>query len=119
MALAQLATQLPPSGPVSSGLVATPAGTQATALLLPSVVNYVGTVATAADAVKLGPAPNLNDSILVVNQGAASMQVFGSGTDTINGVATATGVAQAAGVAALYLCTAVGAVDKWNRFLQA
>jgi hypothetical protein len=47
------------------------------------------------------------------------MQVFGSGTDTINGVATATGVAQAAGVAALYLCTAVGAVNKWNRFLQA
>jgi hypothetical protein len=119
MALAQLATQLPPSGPVASGLVATPGGVQATALLLPGVVNYVGTVATAADAVRLAPAPSLNDSILVVNQGAASMQVFGSGTDTINGVATATGVAQAAGVAALYICTAVGAVNKWNRFLQA
>jgi hypothetical protein len=37
------------------------------------------------------------------------MQVFGSGTDTINGVATATGVAQAAGKTGIYVATTTGA----------
>lgn len=52
-----------------------------------------------------------------MNSAAAnSMQVFGSGTDTINDVVTATGVAQAAGKGAWYVDVAAG---KWYRSLGA
>ena len=61
--------------------------------------------------------------ILVHNGHASnSMQVFGAGVDTINGVATATGVAQAAGKSALYYAVADGdgtAVGAWFRVLSA
>ena len=36
-------------------------------------------------------------TVLVINHGANPMQVFGSGTDTINDVAAATGVSQMQG----------------------
>ena len=50
------------------------------------------------------------------NDGAASMQVFANGTDTINGTAGGTGVAHANGKLALYVCHADG---KWLRLLSA
>lgn len=82
----------------------------------------VDTVATAADSVRLPPTDGspfsvpVGTEIAVVNNGANSMQVFGSGTDTINGVATGTGVAQAAGKSAIYKLYAAGA---WFRLLSA
>jgi hypothetical protein len=57
--------------------------------------------------------------IIVINNTANSMQVFGSGTDTINGVATATGVAQAAGKHAIYTAVSTGAAAAWFRNLSA
>jgi hypothetical protein len=36
------------------------------------------------------------------------MQVFGAGTDTINGIATATGVSQGVNTNATYVCTTAG-----------
>jgi hypothetical protein len=76
----------------------------------------VATVGTAADSVKL-PVSVAGMVVQLVNDDAAnSMQVFGSGTDTINDVATATGVAQAAGKAATYSCPVAG---KWYRNLSA
>ena len=45
---------------------------------------------------------------IIQNATATSMQVFGSGTDTINGVATATGVAVAANKFGIFFCTGAG-----------
>lgn len=91
----------------ASGLTAAAGGTQAAALALTAEVNRVTTVATAADSVKLPPsAPGL--TILVINQGANPMQVFGAGTDTIDAVATATGVSQMPNSVVMYICAAAG-----------
>ena len=54
--------------------------------------------------------------MFVANAGASSMQVFGNGSNTINGTAGATGVAQANGKSALYVAAANG---KWYRILTA
>jgi hypothetical protein len=100
----------------TDGLTAHVGGAQAAALALTTVINRVTTVGSAADSVKLPPsAPGLQ--ITVINAAATnSMQVFGSGTDTINGVATATGVALAAGKSATYYCTVAGV---WHGILSA
>lgn len=84
-------------------------GTQAAALALVSVVNRVTVVGTAADSVKLPPStPGM--SILIINDAAANaLQVFGAGTDTIDGVATATGVALTAAKRAWFICATAGA----------
>ncbi len=98
------------------GLTARAGGGQASATLIPEVVARVGTVATAADSVKLPPAEAGLVVCLVNGHATNSMQVFGSGTDTINDVATATGVSQAAGKAAIYFCPVAG---KWYLVLGA
>lgn len=82
---------------------------------LTAAINRIGTCATAADSVLLPPALKGID-VFLMNDGAASAQVFGQGTDTINGVATGTGVAQANAKSALYVCYADGA---WVRLLSA
>lgn len=84
-------------------------GGQGSATQLWQTNNNVTTVASAADSVKLLPSfPGAHQT--VTNSGANAMQVFGAGTDTINGVATATGVSQAAGVTVVYTSPAGG---KW------
>lgn len=92
-------------------------GGQTSAQQLYAEVNRVTTVATAGDSVMLPPAV-VNQSVtqqagltvFVINHGANAMQVFGSGTDTIDDVATATGVSQMPGSATIYTCTTTG---KW------
>lgn len=82
---------------LESGITAAVGGTQALARQLTAAVNTIATVATAADSVKLPKGyPGL--TIMVVNEDADSLQVFGYGSDTIDGIATATGKAQAQGV---------------------
>ena len=49
-------------------------------------------------------------TVLLINHGANPMQVFGSGTDTINDVAAATGVSQMQGSMTFFTCTSTG---KW------
>ncbi len=91
-----------------TGITATASGTQATAFLLTTRVNNVTTVATAADAIKLQANP-LGKVVWVMNNGANSMQVFGSNSDTINAIATATGIAHPAGALVAYVgITATG-----------
>src|SRR5947199_32565 len=63
-------------------------GGQTSAVALTSMINRVSTVATQGDSVKL-PAAAVGLTITVINRGAQAMQVFGAGTDTINGIATA------------------------------
>jgi hypothetical protein len=47
--------------------------------------------------------------LLVINHGANAMQVYGSGTDTIDDQATATGVSQMANSLVIYTCATAGA----------
>lgn len=107
-------------GSTALAITAHSGGTQAAAVLLTAQFNRVDTVAGANDSVKLPPPSFVGQEVEVMNNAATnSMQVFGSGTDTINGVATATGVAQAAGKMATYKATSVGTAAAWVRFLSA
>ena len=91
----------------ANALTAFSTGGQASATLLTADVNNVTTVAAAADSVKLpASAPGLK--IVVINSGANPMQVFGNGTDTINGVAFGTGISQLAGSVVVYDCPVAG-----------
>ena len=100
----------------ANALTAHAGGGQASALALTANVNRVTTVATAADSVKLIPA-TVGAVQIVFNKAASNaLQVFGAGTDTINGVATGTGVSLTAGKGALYACAVAGA---WDQILTA
>jgi len=89
-------------------IVAFAGGGQSSATQITGQTSRVITVATIGDSVKLPPsAPGLE--CLVINHGANPMQVYGSGTDTINDVATATGVSQMQSSTTIYTCTTAGA----------
>jgi hypothetical protein len=106
-------------GTVVAGITAHAGGGQASATLLTGAFNSIDTVATIADSVAL-PSPSYpGQMVAVLNNAANSVQVFGSGTDTINGVATATGVAQAAAKLAIYIAATVGTGAAWFRLLSA
>src|SRR5579859_3813265 len=85
-------------------------GGQASATALTSANNRITTVATAGDSVKL-PAATVGQRIVITNAGANPCQVFGAGTDTINGVASATGVSQIKNSTVIYACTVAGNWD--------
>lgn len=90
-------------------ITATPAGTQANSFQLTAAISRVTIVANANDGVKLPPA-KVGTTVVVMNSAATNaMQVFGSGTDTINAVAFATGVSQLAGTTVAYRCLTSGA----------
>ena len=93
-------------------------GTKAAALALTAGNVNISVCATAADSVLL-PLAQAGLVMNISNSGAASAQVFGAGTDTINDVATGTGVAQANGKSAVYFCTASAPAGKWYRVLSA
>ena len=103
---------------IENNITAHAGGTQAAALAINPLksVHNVTTVATAADSIKLPLATGSGVQHLIHNSSATSLQLFGSGTDTINAVATATGVAIAAGKSRL--CTDI-AVGKWVSMLSA
>lgn len=94
-------------------------GTQAAAFALSATASFhnVTVVGTAADSVKLPLATGSGNVHWVKNSAAAnSLQLYGSGTDTIDGVATATGVAIAAGKARILIDNAAGT---WQSLLGA
>lgn len=99
-------------------ITAKASGTQATAVGLTSAVNRISVCATAADSVSL-PLAQAGASVTIRNDGAASAQVFGAGTDTINSVATATGVALANGKTGTYYCTKSAPAGNWVLNLSA
>lgn len=106
-------------GSTQNNITAQADGTKANATPITAVKARVATSAGAADSVLLPPGyPGLE--ITILNAGANSIQVFGSGSDTINGVATATGVTQNNGVSAIYTCyDVVAGVGLWGRTLSA
>jgi hypothetical protein len=89
-------------------IIANPGGGVSNATVLTRQNNRITTVATAGDSVKLPPALQ-GLECYVINHGAAAMQVFGNGTDTINDVAGSTGVSQMTGSCVLYICMTPGA----------
>jgi hypothetical protein len=91
----------------ATGITAHAGGGQASATPLVAQVNLVSTVATAADSVKL-PASASGLCITVINGAANALQLFGAGSDTINGAAAATGVSVAAGKTGHYCSAAAG-----------
>lgn len=91
----------------TNGITAFAGGGQASATQLTSEINRVTVVATAGDSVKL-PAAAAGLTIYLANRAANPMQVYGAGTDVINGVATATGVSQMPSSEVIYTCTVAG-----------
>jgi len=106
-----LATQLPPPGPGQLIPAAAPGGGAANAVQVVAPFVKVAAVATAADSIKL-PQTFGGDVIFILNNGAASMTVWGFGGATINGAAS---LAHANGLGALYVA---GMEGTWVRFLQ-
>lgn len=101
-------------GDIQTGITATASGVQATAYQLTKSFNVLGTVATNADSVALPTDRKVGDEVIIVNDGAANAQVFGAGTDTIDGVATATGVVLTAAKRCSYYCVSITAgVAAW------
>lgn len=112
-------TKLNLAGSVEDGITAHAGGTQAAAYALDATktVHNVTVVGTAADSIKLPLATGSGIQHWIKNSDAAeSLQLFGSGTDTIDGIATATGVAVANGKSRLVVDIAVG---KWVSLLGA
>ncbi len=104
---------------IETGITANAGGTQAAALALSATksVHEVTTVGSAADSVALPAATGSGNVHWVKNSAATnSLQLFGAGTDTIDGVATATGVAVAAGKSRMLVDSAAG---KWQSLLGA
>lgn len=83
--------------------------------VLNAAFNEVTVCATDNDSVVL-PVAKVGLRVEVTNSGAASLQIFGNGTDTINATAGSVGVALAAAAAALFICTKNGV---WKRFVSA
>lgn len=107
------------AGGIEDAITAHVGGTQAAAFALSvsKSVHNVTVVGSAADSVKLPAATGSGDIHWVKNSAAAnSLQLYGSGTDTIDAVATATGVAVAAGKSRICVDTAAGV---WQSILGA
>lgn len=107
------------AGGIEDAITAHVGGTQAAAFALSvsKSVHNVTVVGSAADSVKLPAATGSGDIHWVKNSAAAnSLQLYGSGTDTIDAVATATGVAVAAGKSRICVDTAAGL---WQSILGA
>lgn len=91
----------------ANALTAHAGGTQAAALALTAQKNRITICANAGDSVRL-PTSVAGRTVDVVNATATAAQVFGAGTDTINGVATATGVLQPPYSVHTYHCEVAG-----------
>lgn len=96
---------------IETTLTAHAGGTQAAALALSATktIHHVTVCATNADSVKL-PAATAGAVHFVKNSGAATLQVFGASTETIDDVASATGIAMLTGTGAWFVCVTTG---KW------
>jgi hypothetical protein len=92
---------------VTANLTALAGGGQTGATALVYGINQLATVATAADSCML-PAAVPGEFVTIVNDGVAACQVFGTGADTINGIAAATGLSQLPNSVATYWCAVAG-----------
>ena len=98
-----LNTVLAVNGAVAAGT------TQGTATLLVADINRVTTVALGAGVALPAAVPGLD--LVVVNRSTNPLQVYGSGTDTIDAVASALGVTQMQSSVCIYACATAGVWD--------
>jgi hypothetical protein len=82
-------------------------GGQTGATPITTEVARVTTVATAGDSILLPPAVQ-GLTLMIINHGARSMTVFGTGADMIDDQAAATGVTQMVNSVVIFLCTTAG-----------
>lgn len=85
------------------------AGGQSSATQITNEVNRVTVAANPGSSVKL-PLALAGLTIYLVNAAPNSIQVFGTGTDTIDSIAAATGVSQMVNSVVIFTCTVTG---KW------
>ena|SRR6266850_8349571 len=90
----------------TDGITATPAATQANAVLITTPLFRV-TTSAAGSGVLLPPAVR-GMEVTLANDGVNTIQVFASGTDTINAVAGSTGVTQIATNVTIYIAFSNG-----------
>lgn len=88
-------------------ITATPGGTKAAARPLVRSLNHITVCATANNSV-LAPKAIAGSILLVRNDGATTLALFGKDADTIDGVATGTANTIAAGKAKQYFCLTTG-----------
>ena len=104
-------TTLEASGLVTEGVAATvtahSTGGQTSATALTKQFNFISVCAADHDSVKL-PASAAGLVIYIFNGAAHIAQVYGAGTDTVDGVLTTTGVPLTGGLRAAYVCFAAG-----------
>lgn len=79
-----------------------------------NAITRIGTAA--ANTGVILPSAQSGSWMIVINDGASTLTVYGLGSDTINGTAGSTGVTQATTQAALYACVTTA---KWSRVLTA
>src|ERR1700694_1559983 len=91
----------------ANAITAFAGGGQASATQITTQTTRITVVATAGDSAKL-PLAGPGLELVVITSGANSAQIFGLGTDTINGVAAATGVPQMANSICIYSCAVAG-----------
>lgn len=89
-------------------ITATAGGNKATAFALTRTLNHVTVCATLHDSVLL-PKAIAGSRVVVRNDGAAGLDIFGKGADTINGVATGTATTLTNGKAIELVCFTAGA----------
>lgn len=94
----------------ANALTAHAGGGKASALALTKQISRLSTVATAHDSVLL-PASAAGGIAVVINDGATGADIYGAGTDTINGVATANPTFIANGQTMVFWSAVAG---KWN-----
>ena len=92
-----------PTDNAANGLVSA-GNNQATALALTKNYTVVATVASSTGVVL--PAASIGQTIYVFNNGANVLQVYGNGSDTIDGVAGSTGVPLTNAKRCAYVCVA-------------
>ena len=92
----------------TDGITAYAGGGQANATPITTELARITTVASPGDSIKLPPATKGGLTICVTNHGANPMQVFGTGTDTINDVASGTGVTQMVNSEVIYVSSKAG-----------
>lgn len=92
-----------------NGITAHSGGTKAAAFQLPAAVSLieVDTVAADNDSV-LAPQAAKGATFLIFNAGAHTLNIYGRGTNTINGAATATAYSLTTGQTAIFFCAKDG-----------
>ena len=96
-----------PTISTQSGITAHAGGGQGSATAIAYGLNRITTVATQGESVVL-PASAVGMQVTINNRGANPCQVYGAGTDTINGIAYGTGISHGINVIATYACSVAG-----------